>query len=53
MKKALEALPGVANVKTDTDAETATCKIEAGKFDSENAITVLADLGYEGGKVLE
>ena len=47
MQKALEALPGVVLVTTDVNAKTATCSVEKGKFDSEEAIAALAEAGYD------
>jgi copper chaperone CopZ len=53
VRKALEALPGVAHVTTDVSAQTATCAVEKDKFDAEKAIAALAEVGYDNSTVLE
>jgi len=47
VQEALEALPGVAQVTTDVDANTATCYVKKETFDVEQAIAALAEAGYD------
>lgn len=46
VKKALAAIPGVTNVRVDTDAKTATVDVPP-RFDNEKIHTALANAGFE------
>ena len=53
MRKALESLPGVANVEADVSNETATITVEKGTFDAAKVAEALAGAGFEGSTVVK
>jgi copper chaperone CopZ len=52
VEKALQPLPGVAEVNVDFPKRLVHCKVQSDEFDVENAIEVLADADFEA-KVAE
>jgi copper chaperone CopZ len=53
VQKALEALPGVVQAQVNGSDKTATCYVKKEEFDVEQAITALADAGYNNSTVME
>ncbi len=53
MREALKKLPGVTEVIPDVETQTATCTVDPTKFDEKKAISVLAEIGFEGSEVIK
>ncbi|MEO1999179.1 MAG: heavy-metal-associated domain-containing protein [Planctomycetaceae bacterium] len=51
MRKALETLPGVVKVETDTKKTMATVTVTGTEFDIQKAIEALDKAGYESSLV--
>jgi copper chaperone CopZ len=51
VRKALETLPGVVKVETDTKKTMATVTVTGNQFDTQKAIEALDKAGYESSLV--